>query len=70
MAGLDLPPGGEAIGPTRRALLDWLLGLSAAGTLGAIVYPVLKFIFPPPRARGRAKGAVLAARRSRSTRWS
>ena len=48
--------------PGRRALLDWLLGLSAVGTLLAIVYPVYHFVFPPPQPRGRGKGAVLAAR--------
>lgn len=47
----------------RRTFLDWLLGFSAVGTLAAIVYPVLHFVFPPPREKGRAKGAVLAARR-------
>ena len=48
--------------PGRRAFLDWLLGLSAVGTVVAIVYPVLKFVFPPPRPKGRAKGAVLVGR--------
>ena len=43
-------------------MLDWLLVLSAVGTFGAIVYPILKFVLPPARPRGRAKGAVLAAR--------
>jgi cytochrome b6-f complex iron-sulfur subunit len=46
----------------RRSFLDWLLGVSALGTLAAIVYPVVKFVFPPARPKGRAKGAVLAAR--------
>ena len=46
----------------RRAVLDWLLGLSAIGALVAIVYPVYHFVFPPPRPRGKSKGAVLAAR--------
>jgi len=54
--------GGE--GRSRRSFLDWLLGFSAIGTLAAIVYPVLQFVFPPPRAKGRAKGAVLAAQAS------
>lgn len=51
---------GDAEG-SRRSFLDWLLGLSAAGTLAAVVYPVFHFVFPPARAKGRAKGAVLAA---------
>lgn len=54
----------EGVGGSRRSFLDWLLGLSAAGTLGAIVYPVFHFVFPPARAKGRAKGAVLATQAS------
>jgi Rieske Fe-S protein len=50
--------------PGRRAMLDWLLGLSASGTLLAVVYPVLHFVFPRSRPKGRAKGAVLAGRAS------
>ena len=46
----------------RRTILDWLLGLSAFGTAAAILYPVAKFVLPPPRPKGRSKGAVLAAR--------
>jgi cytochrome b6-f complex iron-sulfur subunit len=49
-------------GQDRRAVLDWLLGLSAVGAFVAIVYPVFHFVFPPPRPRGKSKGAVLAAR--------
>lgn len=58
-----LPPPESA--PTgRRSFLDWLLGLSAFGTAAAILYPVVHFVFPPPRPRGRDKGAVLAAQTS------
>jgi Rieske Fe-S protein len=48
--------------PARRAMLDWLLGVSGAGALLAVVYPVLAFVFPPRQAKGRSKGAVLAGR--------
>ena len=51
--------------PERRALLDWLLGLSGAGALLAVVYPVVAFVFPPRQAKGKSKGAVLAGRVSR-----
>jgi cytochrome b6-f complex iron-sulfur subunit len=54
----------------RRSFLDWLLGLSAFGTAAAIVYPVVHFVFPPPRPKGRAKGAVLAAQTSDLARGS
>lgn len=33
--------------PTRRTFLDWLVGGSAVATLGAIIYPIIKFMTPP-----------------------
>lgn len=33
--------------PTRRTFLDWLVGGSTLATLGAIFYPILKFMTPP-----------------------
>ena len=33
--------------PTRRSFLDYLLGGTAVATLGAIVYPIFKFMSPP-----------------------
>lgn len=33
--------------PGRRRFLDYLLGSSAIATLGAIIYPILKFMVPP-----------------------
>jgi cytochrome b6-f complex iron-sulfur subunit len=47
--------------PSRRSFLDWLLGASGIGTVAAVVYPVVHFVFPPPRPKGRSRGAVLAA---------
>ncbi len=37
----------ERPGPSRRRFLDYLLGTSAIATLGAIVYPILRFMAPP-----------------------
>lgn len=37
-------PGSE---PSRRRFLDYLLGTSAVATLGAIVYPIIRFMSPP-----------------------
>ena len=39
----DHPPPG----PSRRTFLDILLGSSALATLGAIFYPIIKFMVPP-----------------------
>ena len=33
--------------PARRDLLSWLLGSWAAGVLGAIVYPIARYLVPP-----------------------
>ncbi len=33
--------------PSRRNFLDYLLGFSAFATLGAIFYPIFKFMVPP-----------------------
>jgi cytochrome b6-f complex iron-sulfur subunit len=33
--------------PGRRNFLDYLLGTSALATLGAIIYPILRFMSPP-----------------------
>ena len=44
-AGRKFPTQPES--PTRRKFLDYLLGTSAVATLGAILYPILKFISPP-----------------------
>src|SRR5205814_10309724 len=33
--------------PTRRSFLDYLLGSTALATLGAIAYPIFKFMSPP-----------------------
>ncbi|MGB7208512.1 MAG: Rieske 2Fe-2S domain-containing protein [Pyrinomonadaceae bacterium] len=33
--------------PSRRSFLDYLLGFSAFATLGAIFYPIFKFMVPP-----------------------
>src|SRR5687767_8667911 len=39
--------GPSGLGPGRRRFLDYLIGTSAAATLGAIVYPIIRFMSPP-----------------------
>jgi Rieske Fe-S protein len=31
----------------RRDILDWLLGIWGTGVLGAVVYPIMRFLAPP-----------------------
>ena len=49
--------------PARRSFLDWLLGTSAVATLGAIVYPILRFMTPPQIVES-AENSVVAAKLS------
>ena len=43
----DGTAGPPASGATRRRFLDYLLGTSVVATLGAIVYPIIRFMSPP-----------------------
>ena len=52
-------PSGSA--PTRRRFLDYLLGTSAVATLGAIVYPILRFM-SPPQVIESTENSVIAAK--------
>jgi Rieske Fe-S protein len=45
---------------TRRSFLDALLGCSFVSTLGAIVYPVWRYLIPPPSGEP-ATASVVAA---------
>ena len=46
--GASEKPGPPRAAPGRRRFLDDLLGTSAVATLGAIIYPIFKFMSPPP----------------------
>jgi Rieske Fe-S protein len=50
-----------ASGPTRRTFLDWLVGGSALATLGAIIYPIIRFM-TPPRVVESTENTVVAAK--------
>lgn len=47
--------------PRRRSFLDVLLGASALATLGAIVYPIIRFMAPPQIVES-AENSVVAAK--------
>ncbi|TFH22758.1 MAG: hypothetical protein E4H03_07710 [Myxococcales bacterium] len=40
--------------PTRRRFLDAFLGVSVLGTLGSILYPIIRYLKPLPAASGQA----------------
>ncbi len=45
---------------TRRRFLDYLLGTSAAATLGAIFYPIIRFMAPPQVVEAMQSSVVAA----------
>src|SRR5438105_15007128 len=47
--------------PSRRRFLDYLLSTSAVATLGAIVYPIFRFM-SPPQVIESAESSVVAAK--------
>jgi cytochrome b6-f complex iron-sulfur subunit len=56
------PPGfSDPQGPNRRRFLDYLLGTSAFATLGAIIYPIFRFM-SPPQVIESAESSVVAAK--------
>jgi len=54
---------GAAADPTRRSVLNALIGGSFTGLLGIFVYPILRFIVPPPT-EGEEASSVAAAKTS------
>ena len=60
---------GAPASPPRRTFLDILLGTSAVATLGAIFYPILKFMTPPQIVES-AENSVVAAKISEVPRNS
>ncbi len=49
--------------PTRRSWLSWLLGTSLGAVALSILYPILRYVLPPPSAESQT-GRILAGRRS------
>ena len=46
--------------PSRRRFLDYLLGTSAFATLGAIFYPIIRFMAPPQIVEAMQNSVVAA----------
>jgi Rieske Fe-S protein len=57
----DLSAGPPTLGPSRRRFLDYLLGTSVVATLGAIVYPIIRFM-QPPQVIESTESSVVAAK--------
>ena len=51
--------GDHKVKPTRRKFVNWLLGTSAAGYLAAVVYPIGRYLIPPPSGESSASSVTL-----------
>ena len=47
-------------GQNRRTFVDWLLGIGVMGSLVSFLYPVLRFVIPPPVAEAIELNVVAA----------
>ncbi len=54
--GTHTPP------PSRRGFVDWVLGLGTAGLVGAIAYPVMRYLYPPPNVEASVSSVTLPMR--------
>jgi len=45
---------------SRRKFVDWLLGSSAAGFLASVLYPVVRYLIPPPSREATTDAVTLA----------
>ena len=48
-----------AMNSTRRKFVNWLLGTSAAGYLAAVVYPIGRYLIPPPAGESSTTSVTL-----------
>lgn len=46
-------------GPTRRNFVNWLLGTSAAAFVMSVLYPVSRYLVPPPTGESSAASVTL-----------
>ena len=49
-------------GPSRRSFIDWLLGTSAAAFIVSALYPVSRYLVPPPAGESSAASVTLPMR--------
>lgn len=46
-------------GPTRRGFVNWLLGTSAGAFVASVLYPVARYLVPPPTGESAAASVTL-----------
>jgi len=44
---------------SRRNFVNWLLGTSAAGYLAAVIYPISRYLIPPPSGESATTSVIL-----------
>ena len=56
-----MPNHGKGTETSRRRILDWLLGTAVGGVVASAIYPVFKYVMPPPVAEPQTS-SVLAGK--------
>lgn len=54
----------EPTQPNRRGFVDRLLGLTTLGLFGAILHPVIRYLYPPPASETSVNSVTLPVRTS------
>ena len=44
---------------SRRSFVNWLLGTSAAGYVAAVIYPISRYLIPPPTGESATTSVIL-----------
>jgi Rieske Fe-S protein len=54
-----MPEPGRGNGLSRKGFVDWLIGTSVGGFLLAVLYPVTRYLIPPPVAESASNSVVV-----------
>jgi len=49
----------ESVNSTRRRFVNWLLGTSAVGYIAAVIYPIGRYLMPPPAGESSTNSVTL-----------
>ncbi len=50
---------GAGRGLSRKRFVDWMIGASAGGFLGSLLYPATRYLIPPPAAESAVSSVVV-----------
>lgn len=54
-----MPEGTEQRQISRKTFIDWILGTSAGGLVASVLYPVVRYLIPPPAEESAANSVTV-----------